>query len=44
MPIRSMHLQTLCPAACGPFQVENCDNPNNTQEVDTEEEKDDTQN
>ena len=27
----------------GPFQTENCVNPNNTQEVDTEEE-DDTQN
>ena len=26
-------------AACGPCQVENCDNRNNAQEVDTEEEK-----
>lgn len=33
----------LCTATCGPCQSENCDNPNNTQEVDTEEE-DDTQN
>ena len=32
-----------CTAVCGPCQTENCDNPNNTQEVDTEEE-DDTQN
>ena len=32
-----------CTAACGPCQTENCDNPNNTQEVDTEEE-DDNQN
>ena len=32
-----------CTAACGPCQIENCDNPNNTQEVDTEVE-DDTQN
>ena len=32
-----------CTAVCGPYQTENCDNPNNTQEVDTEEE-DDTQN
>jgi len=32
-----------CTAACGPCQTENCDNPNNTQEVDTEEE-DDTRN
>ena len=31
-------------AACGPCQVDNCDNPNNTQEVDTEEEEDDIQN
>ena len=42
MQIRSMQLQTLwtlsCTAACGPCQVENCDNPNTTQEVDTEEE------
>ena len=28
-----------CTAACGPCQVDNCDNPNNTQEVDTEEEE-----
>ena len=34
-----------CTAACGPRQVEICDNPNITQEVDTEEEEeDDTQN
>jgi len=32
-----------CTAACGPCQAENCDKPNNTQEVDTEDE-DDTQN
>ena len=32
-----------CNAACGPRQTENCDNPNNTEEVDTEEE-DDTEN
>ena len=31
----------LCTAACGPCQTENCDNPNNTQEVDSEEEDDD---
>ena len=30
-----------CIAACGPCQAENCDNPNNTQEVETEEEEDD---
>jgi len=28
-----------CTAACGPCKVENCDNPNNAQEVDTEEEE-----
>jgi len=27
-----------CTSACGPCQVKNCDNPDNTQEVDTEEE------
>ena len=32
-----------CTAACGPCQTENCDNPNNTQEVDSEVE-DDTKN
>ena len=30
-----------CTAACGPCKVDNCDNPNNTQEVDTEEEEED---
>jgi len=45
MQILSMQLQTLwtpCTAACGPCQTENCDNPNNSQEVD--EEEDDNQN
>jgi len=32
-----------CNAACGPCQTENCDNPNNTQDIDIEE-KDDTKN
>ena len=32
-----------CTPSCSPCQTENCDNPNNTQEVDTEEE-DNTQN
>ena len=32
-----------CSAACGPCQTENCDNPNNTQDIDIEEE-DDTEN
>ena len=31
-------------ASCGPSQTENCDNPINTQKVDTEEEEDDIQN
>jgi len=26
---------------CGPCQTENCDNPNNTQEIDIEEEEED---
>ena len=30
-----------CTSACGPCQVDNCDNPNNTQEIDTEEEEED---
>ena len=30
----------LVHAACGPCQTENCDNPNNTQEIDIEEEED----
>jgi len=29
-----------CTAACGPCQTDNCDNPSNTQEVDTDEEDD----
>ena len=32
-----------CTAACGPCQTENCDNPNNTQDIDNEED-DDTEN
>ena len=26
-----------CTAACGPCQTENCDNPNNTHDIDIEE-------
>ena len=33
-----------CTATCGPSQTENCDNPNNNQEVESEEDDDDTQN
>ena len=33
-----------CTAACGHCQTENCDNPNNTREVETEDVDDDTQN
>ncbi|KAH3725759.1 hypothetical protein DPMN_051608 [Dreissena polymorpha] len=31
-------------AVCGPCQTENCDNPNNSQEVCSEEDADDTDN
>jgi len=29
-----------CTAACGPCQTENCDNPNNTHDIDIEEDDD----
>jgi len=42
MQILSMQLQTDSPALLyvAPCQTENCDNPNNTQEIDMEEEDD----
>ena len=35
------HYALPCTAACGPCQTQNCDNPNNTQDIDIEE--DDTE-
>jgi len=36
----AMNFTAVSTVACGPCQTENCDNPSNTQEVDTDEEDD----